>query len=239
MMVNLAVIPARGGSKRLPRKNVMVLAGRPMLAYTIEAAISSGLFDLVVVSTDDREIAEIAEMHGAAVPFLRTDALADDYTPVSEVTLDALLRLEADGHSFDYVSQLMANCPLRNADDVVHSWEQFQPSGFESQVSVTSYGWLNPWWALQREETGAARPVFEEMLKQRSQDLPALYCPTGAVWWTSSDSLKRERTFHIAQRSLYELPWYRAIDIDDLADLQLAEVLMESGGIKRRDREQR
>lgn len=227
-MARLAVIPARGGSKRLPHKNVRTLAGKPMLAYTVEAALASGLFDMVVVSTDDREIAAVAAEHGAQVPFLRQAALADDFTPVSAVTLDALSRLDGDGQRFDEVAQLMANCPLRDAEDVKASLAAFQATPHEAQVSVTSYGWLNPWWALQRDEEGAAKAVFEERLRSRSQDLPPLFCPTGAIWWISADALRREGTFHIRRRAMFELAWHKAVDIDDQADFELAELLLRA-----------
>jgi len=223
---NLAVIPARGGSKRLPGKNVMPLGGKPMIAHTIEAALGSRLFEMVVVSTDDEAIADIAVQHGAQVPFMRGAGLADDHTPVSAATADTVLRLEADGLRFDAVAQLMANCPLRDAEDVKGSAAAFASSQHAAQVSVTSYGWLNPWWALTREEDGSAKALFEEQLTQRSQDLPALYCPTGAVWWAETGALKEAGTFHLEKRALYELPWYKAVDIDDEADFELAELLL-------------
>lgn len=226
-MTRLAVIPARGGSKRLPGKNVKLLAGKPMLAYSIEAAVASGLFDSVVVSTDSQQIAEVAEAHGAKVPFLRDPALADDHTPVSAATADAVARLRAEGTEYREIAQLMANCPLRDARDVRDSHAAFEGSGFEAQISVTSYGWLNPWWALTRDDDGAARAVFEERQKSRGQDLPKLFCPTGAIWWATSVALERERTFHLTRRALFELPWKRAVDIDDEADFELAELLLQ------------
>lgn len=225
-MANLAVIPARGGSKRIPRKNVKPLAGVPMIAHSIVAARDSGVFDKIVVSTDDQEIAAVAVRFGAEVPFLRSVDLADDYTPVSAVSLDMLTRLEAEGHSFDAVCQLMPNCPLRDAGDILSSFHDFEASGHAAQMSVSRYGWLNPWWALTREEDGSVKAVFESQLRQRSQDLPALYCPTGAIWWIEAGVLKTEGTFHIAKRSTFELPWYKAVDIDDEADFELAELLL-------------
>ena len=225
-MANLAVIPARGGSKRLPGKNVRLLAGEPLIAYSIRAALESGVFDLVVVSTDDPAIAAVAVEHGASVPFLRDASLADDHNPVSAATLDAVRRLAADGLRFEAVAQLMANCPLRDAVAVIESLHAFEASPFAAQVSVTSYGWLNPWWALKRAPDGAAEPLFEAELAQRSQDLPPLYCPTGAVWWAEVAALEREGTFHMPRRALFELPWSKAVDIDDEADFELAEFLM-------------
>lgn len=226
-MSNLAVIPARGGSKRLPRKNVMPLAGVPMIAYSVAAAVDSGLFEMVVVSTDDPEIAQIAKEHGAEVPFLRHSALADDHTPVSAVTVDTLKRLESQGNQFTQVAQLMPNCPFRTAGDVATSLLAFEGQPYCSQVSVTRYGWQNPWWALQQATDGSVEPLFQEQLLKRSQDLPTLYCPTGAVWWARAETLKEHGTFHLSKRALFELPWDRAIDIDDLDDFRLAEALLQ------------
>src|ERR1700679_3365321 len=120
----IAIIPARGGSKRIPGKNIKSLAGKPIIAYTIDAACESGLFERVVVSTDSNEIAEIARRYGAETPFLRENDLADDFTPVSSVTVDALLRLDPDNTKFESVAQLMPNCPLRTVEDVTSSHEQ-------------------------------------------------------------------------------------------------------------------
>lgn len=220
----VAVIPARGGSKRIPRKNVRVLGGRPMLAYTIDAALDSQLFERVIVSTDDATIAAVAEQLGAEVPFMRPADFADDHTPASLVTLGVVRQLGLDNSQ--PVAQLLPNCPLRTAEDVRASYRQFVESGSEAQLSVTRYGWLNPWWAFTIDNQRLT-PLFEKQLKARSQDLPTLYCPTGAIWWTTVGTLRREETFHTAQRTGWELPWRRAVDVDDEDDWQLAELLLE------------
>jgi N-acylneuraminate cytidylyltransferase len=223
----IAIIPARGGSKRIPGKNVRDLAGRPMIAYTIQAACASGLFERVVVSTDSREIAKIAEHHGAEAPFLRDATLADDVTPVSLATLDALQRLDPDGARYDTLAQLMPNCPLRSAEDVQHSHAQFRDSGSPSQISLVRYGWQNPWWAMRRNEEFALEPLFPDEMKQRSQDLPELFCPTGAIWWASAGALRREKTFYLEGHTGWEMPWQRGIDIDTPEDWVMAEVLLK------------
>lgn len=222
----LAVIPARGGSKRIPGKNIRPMAGQPLIEYTIEAALGSGIFDRVVVSTDSPQIAAIARAAGADVPFLRETALADDHTPVSVATADMLERLGSSSSVFDSVAQLMPNCPLRTSADIVDSYRSFAESGFSSQISVCRYGWLNPWWAITRDEGDALVPVFEQRHAERSQDQPDVFCPTGAVWWVRAATLRAERTFHIARRTGWELPWERAVDIDDEDDWRMAEVLM-------------
>jgi CMP-N-acetylneuraminic acid synthetase len=223
----LAVIPARGGSKRLPRKNIRPMAGRPVIAYTIDAALDSGLFERVIVSTDSSEIAEIAEDCGAEVPFLRDPSLAGDGTPISEVTHDALARLDLDGSRFGQVAQLMANCPLRTAEDVRESHGQFLATGGHSQLSVTRYGWLNPWWAMRRAANMELEPLFAARATARSQDLPELYCPTGAIWWIRADTLRQAGTFHVPGRTGWEITWQRGVDIDTEDDWLIAEILME------------
>jgi len=222
----LAVIPARAGSKRLPGKNVRELLGRPVIAYTIDAALRSRLFERVIVSTDSPTIAAAAIEAGAEVPFLRDAALADDHTPVSAVTVDALQRLDPATAHFGHVAQLMPNCPLRTAEDIRTSYAQLVETDAASQLSVTRFGWLNPWWAMRRNSRFALSPVFESSVTRRSQDLPELFCPTGAVWWARADVLRREGTFHTAQRTGWEIPWQRAVDIDTEEDWRLAEVLL-------------
>lgn len=222
----LAVIPARAGSKRVPRKNVREMAGRPLIAYTIEAALGSGIFARVVVSTDDDEIARIGRSCGAEVPFLRSVSLADDVTPVSAATADALGRLDPNGTAFAEVAQLMANCPLRTVEDVRASYVAFHAAGAHAQISMARYGWQSPWWALARDAAGRIEPLFADRLQQRSQDLPELFCPTGAIWWATAETLRTHRTYHVEGRTGWELPWSHAIDIDTEDDWRLAEGLL-------------
>lgn len=222
----IAVIPARGGSKRIPKKNIKPLLGKPMIGYTIQAAFDCGLFERVVVSTDCPDIADVSRKLGAEVPFMREAEIADDITPVSAATLDALNRIDPDGSRYDYVCQLMANCPMRDAGDISASFNHFTNHEAGAQISVTRYGWLNPWWAMEMNEGQPLRPVFKEKLKERSQDLPNLFCPTGAVWWAKCNVLRSEGTFHIDEKIGYELNWVNAVDIDDNDDWAMAEFLM-------------
>jgi len=228
MTAALAVIPARGGSRRVPGKNVRDLLGRPAIAYTIDAALECGIFERVIVSTDSEEIAAIARRCGAEIPFLRDPALADDETPVSAVTVDALERLGSG--AFTEVAQLMPNCPVRTADDIRASHEQFVESASPAQLSVARFGFQNPWWAMRRDPQQHLVPVFSDRITARSQDLPELYCPTGAVWWARASVLVRERTFHVPGRTGWEMPWQRAVDIDTEDDWQLAEMMLRPGG---------
>lgn len=224
----IAIIPARGGSKRVPGKNVVLLAGKPLIAYSIEAALTSGLFHRVIVSTDSDAIAAVAEEHGAEVPFIRSADISDDITPVSAVTANALEKLDPVCKEYASVAQLMANCPLRTAEDVVSSYKQFEETGVDSQISVVRYGWQNPWWAMRRNpSTMELDPLFPREMTARSQDLPELYCPTGAIWWGKTSVIREQKTFHIPGRGGWEIDWQHGIDIDTPEDVAFAEVLFE------------
>lgn len=229
MTALLAIIPARGGSRRIPRKNIRPLAGRPVIEYTISAALDSGLFQRVVVSTDSPEIADVARRGGAEVPFLRDARLADDHTPVSAATVAMLESLDPGGDTYGAVCQLMPNCPLRDAASVVESHGQFAASRPPAQLSVVRYGWQNPWWAFRRREGHVLEPLFPDALKARSQDLPELYCPTGATWWADAAVLRRAGTFHVDGRTGWEMPWQQGVDIDTEDDWALVETLLRIG----------
>ena len=223
----IAIIPARGGSKRVPGKNVRPLAGKPLIAYTIEAALGSKLFDRIVVSTDAEDIAAVARTYGAEAPFLRSAEISDDVTPVSAATADALERLDPDGSQYQFVAQLMANCPLRTAEDLVSSYKQFSETNADTQISVVRYGWQNPWWAMRCDATNfSLEPLFPREMTARSQDLPELFCPTGAIWWGKTKVIREKRTFHIPERKGCEISWQHGVDIDTPEDLAFAEALL-------------
>jgi N-acylneuraminate cytidylyltransferase len=202
------------------------LNGKPLVVYAIEAAHQSSLFDAVVVTTDSEEIARIAEQHGAEVPFIRDQKLADDFSPISAATVDALTRIDSAGDRFQLVAQLMANCPLRITEDILASHRQFVASGADTQISVTEYGWLNPWWAMTSDEHNVLSPVFKERMGVRSQDLPRLVCPTGAIWWAKASVLLAHGTFYAPNYSGWAMPWERAVDIDTEDDWSMAEILI-------------
>lgn len=219
----IAIILARGGSKRLPRKNVLDFHGKPMLAWSVEAALSSRQYQRVLVSTDDEQIAQVGRDFGAEVPFLRSSA-ADDVASSSQATLVALRQAEQYwGEEYDSVSQLMANCPMRSSDDIRDAVRNFEEQRAESQLSCFRFGWMNPWWAMKLDEDGRPVPLFQETLKVRSQDLPPLYCPSGALWIARTQTLKEYGTFYTLQRIVHQMHWVSAMDIDDAEDLEMAK----------------
>jgi CMP-N-acetylneuraminic acid synthetase len=226
-MVNkkiIAVIPARGGSKRIPKKNITDLGGKPMIAWTIEAALDSKYISQVIVSTDDEEIKKISLEYGAQVPFLREEN-ADDHSPISEATIYTLRELEKRSDiSSDITVQLMANCPLRGTEDIDMALENFVTKKLNFQISSFKYGWMNPWWAHEVNEKGLALPIFSEKIRMmRSQDQPELFCPTGAIWIANTQELFKAGSFYGKGYSLYPLHWIKAIDIDEYDDLEMAE----------------
>lgn len=224
-MSAIAIIPARGGSRRIPRKNILPFMGRPMLHWTVEAALESGCFDRVLVSTDDAEIAASARQAGAEAPFLR-ESHADDHSTVSEAVCAALTQAENYWKTtFSSVAQLMPNCPLRTAEDIRAAMDAFQQQNRSFQISVFRYGWMNPWWALQCNADGTARPLFPDVMRQRSQDLPTLFCPTGAIWLAKSVALVSAGTFYGPDYTLFELSWTSALDIDEYEDLKMAQAV--------------
>jgi N-acylneuraminate cytidylyltransferase len=219
---SIAVIPARKNSKRIPGKNIIDFKGRPMIAWTITAALESGMFDKVLVSTDSQEIAEISITHGASVPFLRKNN-ADEFSPSSQATLGALMQAEKYWNTrFDTVVQLMPNCPLRTGADIHKSMNVFMEKALDFQISVFKYGWINPWWALRLDDSGLPQNLFKNAFEKRSQDLENLYCPTGAVWIANRDSLVEAGSFYGPDYRVCELSWLSAVDIDDYNDLEMA-----------------
>lgn len=225
----VAIIPARAGSKRIRNKNIVELKGKPLLAWTIEAALESGLFDAVIVSTDSEEIAAKARAAGGEVPFLRTEA-ADDLAPSSSATIHALHNLSERGRHFSTVAQLLPTCPLRTADDIKSAVKFFRECDADFVISCARFGWSNPWWAVALEEDGQPRWINPEARTKRSQDLPSLYAPSGAIWVAKEESLRQHCTFYGPGYVFWELPWTHAVDIDTPEDLELADTLLSAGG---------
>ena len=219
----VAIIPARGGSKRIPHKNIVDFNGKPLIAWTIEAAQKAGIFDAIVVSTDSEEIAEVSKAYGAEVPFLR-DQKADDFSPVSEAIIRTIEQLESVGRTYDLVVQLFAVCPLRTSDEILESLEFFFEKKAPLLVSCFKFVGMNPYWAIKLDDQFKGERLFNE-ITMRSQDIPELFSPTGAIWIGEIDTLKKEGTFFGKDQIFWEIDWISGIDIDDNKDLKLAAAL--------------
>jgi N-acylneuraminate cytidylyltransferase len=195
-----------------------------MVEWTIEAAVQSGRFCRVLVSTDDEEIARLARNAGAEVPFLR-ERCADDHSPASAATLEALVAAEQYwAHSFDTVTQLMASCPLRTAHDIIKCHAAFLRSPSSSLISCVPLVGSNAWWAATLGASGVPKPLHPDALVRRSQDLPALFVPTGAVWCSKASVLRAQGTYYSAGFRYHPIDWMSGVDIDTWDDLKFAEV---------------
>lgn len=181
-MKNLCIIPARGGSKRIPRKNVKTFLGKPILAYSIETSLKSGLFDEIMVSTDDEEIAEVARRYGAQVPFMRSPEAASDYATTAEVLKEVLLKYQELGKVFDNFCCFYATAPLVRSDDVVSAFKCLQQSGFTCVYPVVQFSYPI-WRCLDLAEDGTMTRHWPEYENSRSQDLPKEYHDTGTFYW--------------------------------------------------------
>lgn len=221
----IAVIPARGGSKRIPKKNIIDFMGKPMMAWTIESAIKSNIFDRIILSTDDPNMAEVGKSFGLDVPFLRINK-NDDISPVSEATITAIAQAEDFyNEKYDIVVQLMANAPLRNENDIIEHVKHFKDNNNTFQISSFKFGWMNPWWAVKINKEETPEWIHPEAMKSRSQDLPDLYCPTGVIWIAKIDELKKSNTFYGHNYKFHEINWKNAVDIDDYEDLDFAKAI--------------
>lgn len=229
---SIAVIPARGGSKRIPKKNLTPFFGHPMLAYTVSAALRSGLFLDVIVSTDDPETGEIAQAYGATY-VARPAELATDSAGLVEVNLHVLDILAIQGIRPEALCQLMPNCPLRTSKDIVDHYSLFRDNGRSFQISVVPYRGVYPQWSLTMDKSGRGSWLFGPQFQVRSQELKESYCPTGALWWTDVAEFSIQKTFYGDPFHLAPMDPNRGIDIDVPEELELAELLVL--GLTQRD----
>jgi CMP-N-acetylneuraminic acid synthetase len=225
----VAIIPARGGSKRIPQKNIIEFEGKPLIVWTIEAARNSQKFDRIVVSTDDPKIAEVAERAQIEVPFLRVEGV-DDLSPSSLATITATKQAqEYWKEDYGTVTQLMPNCPLRRSAEIIAAHDRFVSSGTNFQLSCFKFEWMNAWWAAKLDTGFKPQMLFPEAIKMRSQDLEPLYCPTGAVWIAKTEQLMKSQTFYGEGHTFFPIDWKAAVDIDNYEDLEFAKVLFQLG----------
>lgn len=224
----IAIIPARGGSKRVPRKNVLPVGGRPLIAYTIAAALDSGCFSRVIVSTEDADIARVATDCGAEV-HPRPAALGADTATVVEVCVDVLDTIRAaQGRVPATFCCLYATAALRTAEDIRASRAQLEPGVCDHVVALTRY-WQNPLQAVVREADGSFRYMWPELVDLRPWQRPDLYVDSGSLYWTVTETFLRERDFLGPGLRGYHLPRLRAIDVDEPDDVALLEKLLPPG----------
>ena len=223
-MTATAIIPARGGSKRIPRKNIRQFHGRPMIAWTIDTAINSGLFSNVIVSTDDAEIAAIAQEHGAQVPFLRPADFSNDYATTKDVMRHAVTWLAKNQIESDFVCCLYATAPFLQAEDVVKGLRALQESTADYAYAVTEFDY-SPHRALIKNQNGQVSLEKPELAAVRSQDLPSLVHDAGQFYWAKTETWLTQREILSSAGIGIEIPRSQAQDIDNEEDWKLAEAL--------------
>lgn len=218
----VAIIPARGGSKRIPRKNIRDFCGKPMIGWSIEAARASGCFDRIIVSTDDHEIAELAKRFGADVPFLRPPELSDDYAGTVPVIRHAVEWLHQHGEPVDYACCIYATAPFISPEDLERAWEEIDREGASYAFSVTSYGFPIQR-AIRITESGRVAMFHPEYFNTRSQDLEEAWHDAGQFYWGTAQAWLEERPIFSEGAVPVRLPRHRVQDIDTPEDWTRAE----------------
>jgi N-acylneuraminate cytidylyltransferase len=222
--VKVAIIPARGGSKRIPRKNIREFAGKPMIAYSIECAIRSALFDRIVVSTDDAEIAEIAKRCGAEVPFVRPAELSDDLTFPAPVIAHAVRWLQSDGNAPSAVCVIYPTAPFIREADLAHALAVFESGDWQYVFPATTFAY--PVFRSFRETAeGQLQMFFPEHFNTRSQDLPEALHDAGQFYWGRPRAWLDELRIFDRHSTVVSIPRWRVQDIDNEEDWRRAEVM--------------
>ena len=226
----LGLIPARGGSKGLPRKNIKPLLGKPLIAWTIEQALESKYIDRLIVSTDDIEIAEISKKYGAEVPFIRPKKLAEDNAKGIYVVLHVInwLKVNDKQKQYDLMILLQPTSPLRTKEDINEAIEYLFLKEAKAIVSVCEVD-HHPFWANTLPEDGCMKDfIRKEIINKNRQELPVYYRLNGAIYLAYCNYIKQCKGFIGKETFAYKMPKERSIDIDDKIDFKLAKILIKN-----------
>ena len=222
--MKIAVIPARGGSKRIPRKNIRLFAGKPIISYSIQTALKSELFDHVIVSTDDEEIAEISQKLGGKIPYLRPKSLADDFTGTSLVVKHAIQWFQAQGQTIDYACCIYATAPFLQVHYLCDGYKKLLNTRKDFAFSVTSFPFPIQR-ALRISMEGLVEAIWPENIFKRSQDLEETYHDAGQFYWGRADAFLNDSIIFSSSSIPVVIPRYRVQDIDTLEDWKRAELM--------------
>jgi len=225
--MKVAIIPARGGSKRIPKKNIKNFVGKPMIAYSIEAAIQSKIFDKVVVSTDDYEIAKISQEYGAEVPFMRPTELSDDFSGTHEVIGHAVQFLINSGVNVTCACCIYATAPLIQLQDLREAFQLFRQGKWDSVFAATEFSYPI-FRSFQLDKNNGLEMFFPEHYKSRSQDLPTAIHDAGQFYWANAKTWMGEPKGFSSSSTVILLPSWRVQDIDTLDDWKRAEIIYGS-----------
>ena len=223
-MGNVAIIPARGGSKRIPNKNIKPFIGKPIIAYSIEAALETAIFTRIIVSTDSEEIAEVARHHGAEVPFFRPAELSDDYTGTDAVIAHSLRWLLDRGEAVNTICCIYATAPFIRPEYIIQGYDLLTKHGVDACFSVTTFPYPI-FRALKLTGKGHLAMFWPEHFMSRSQDLPQAYHDAGQFYWSTVHRYIREKTFLSDDTCPVILPRHLVQDIDTPEDWTVAEII--------------
>lgn len=221
-MAKLAIIPARGGSKRIPKKNIKEFHGRPIIAYVIDAARHSALFDEIMVSTDDDEIASVALACKASVPFKRSDANANDFATLVDVILEVLENYKKEGKEFDTVCCILPTAALISQQRLSEGYEKLQSLKLSTLMPVMRFAY--PIQRALKNTDGLLQMREQEHLLTRSQDLEPYFHDSGQFYWLKTQDLLREKTIFTSRTGFIEINETEAQDVDTLLDWEMLHV---------------
>jgi len=224
-MDSIAVIPARRGSKRIPKKNIKLLAGKPAIAYSIESAIKSDLFKKVIVSTDDPEIAEISLEYGAEVPFFRSADLSDDFTITVDVIADAILKLEENGEIFQYACCIYPVTPLLRVGRLIEAAEILKSEAWDYVFPAIEFA-TPPERGFRKKESGEVEFRYPEFANTRTQDIKKTFHDAGQFYFGKTEAWINKRPLLNGNTTFIELSKNETIDIDDFEDWLLLEKML-------------
>jgi pseudaminic acid cytidylyltransferase len=225
--VNLCIIPARGGSRRIPRKNIKEFNGKPIIAYSIEAALKSGCFDKVIVSTDDNEIADISKKYGAQVPFIRPNALSNDYVSTISVIKHAIEWIEANKMFVEDICCLYATAPFIRPQTISDAHKKLDDLNFDYCFSATSFEFPIQR-AIRITQNSGVEMFYPKYSSTRSQDLEEAYHDAGQFYWGRLQSFKNNVHLFSDTSTPYILPRYLVQDIDTEEDWIQAEAMYKA-----------
>ncbi len=221
-MGNICIIPARGGSKRIPRKNIKPFLGKPIIAYSIQAALDSGLFDEIMVSTDDNEIAEIAKQYGAKVPFLRSKKNSDDFATTFDVIEEVINAYKSNGMEFDNLCCLYSCAPFVNVQTLNSGVKLLTKNRFDTVFPILAFSF--PIQRALSESEGKITMIQEEHLTTRSQDLEERFHDAGQFYWCHTKAVMKSRKLLTSNTGGLVISELEAQDIDTETDWKLAEL---------------
>lgn len=221
-MTAIAIIPARGGSKRIPRKNIRDFLGKPIIAYSIETALASKVFDEVMVSTEDEEIAEIAKKYGASIPFRRSMQNANDYATTVDVIAEVIRMYETNGKRFKYGCCIYPTAPFVTTDHIIEGYDILTNQSYDTVFPIVKFSY--PIWRAIKKEDDRVSMIWPEYMLSRSQDLPDTFHDAGQWYWFNAQSILTSNKLWTANTHALEISDIDVQDIDNEDDWKIAEL---------------